>query len=273
MKYAIKLPEPMDTSLPGAAERMENAMNTLTSENRAGVNLQSKASSQIKRTIVGVMFHPYWKNVALVLQEGGNVHAIDVSNGMIVNEYVAMVQQNSSWAIDPATYRMMVVGDSGKAIMFDARMGAKDKPKSSKSRGLFSYEPKVKKQVHTKRVPVYAPAVKEQWPVHKNWFTAHTIKKNEPCYVNNVKFCKSGSFFISTTNFGEVKLWDNSSVHPLATLNSNSYDKHMILRYIEDQKKTRQLINKASISVNMALNNQERMLVTHKKLDAHAFGR
>ena len=91
------------------------------------------------------MFHPYWKNVALVLQEGGNVHAVDVSNGMIVNEYIAMVQQNSSWAIDPATYRLMVVGDSGKAIMFDARMGAKDKPRSLKQRGLFSYEPKVKK--------------------------------------------------------------------------------------------------------------------------------
>ena len=44
------------------------------------------------------MFHPHWKNVALVLQEGGNIHAVDVSNGMIVNDFLAMVQMNSSWS-------------------------------------------------------------------------------------------------------------------------------------------------------------------------------
>jgi len=70
------------------------------------------------------MFHPYWKNVALVLQEGGNIHAVDISNGIIVSDYLAMVQMNSSWAIDPFSYYMMVVGDQGKAILLDARMGA-----------------------------------------------------------------------------------------------------------------------------------------------------
>ena len=57
------------------------------------------------------MFHPYWKNVAMVLQEGGNIHAVDVSNGEIVNHFLAQVQMNSSWAIDPYSYHMMVVGD------------------------------------------------------------------------------------------------------------------------------------------------------------------
>ena len=52
---------------------------------------QNQASSQIRRTIVGLMFHPYWKNVALVLQEGGNIHAVDVSNGEIVNHFLAQV--------------------------------------------------------------------------------------------------------------------------------------------------------------------------------------
>jgi len=37
------------------------------------------------------MFHPYWRNLALVMQEGGNIHAVDVSNGMIVNDFLAMV--------------------------------------------------------------------------------------------------------------------------------------------------------------------------------------
>lgn len=45
----------------------------------------------IRRTVVDIMFHPYWRNVALVLQEGGNIHAVDVSNGMIVNDFLAMV--------------------------------------------------------------------------------------------------------------------------------------------------------------------------------------
>ena len=34
---------------------------------------------------------------------------------------------NSKWAIDPYNYHMMVVGDQGKAILFDARMGAATK--------------------------------------------------------------------------------------------------------------------------------------------------
>ena len=78
------------------------------------------------------MFHPHWKNVALVLQEGGNIHAVDVSNGMIVNDYLAMVCMNSSWAIDPFSYAIMVVGDQGKAILLDARMGASTKLKVQK---------------------------------------------------------------------------------------------------------------------------------------------
>ena len=77
--------------------------------------------------------HPYFKNLALVLQEGGNIHAVDVSNGMIVNDFLAMVQVNSSWAIDPYNYFVMVVGDQGKAILFDARMGAQSKFKKYKT--------------------------------------------------------------------------------------------------------------------------------------------
>ena len=93
---------------------MKDATDSAINENNnsaTGNAAYGAASTQIRRTIVGLMFHPYWRNVALVLQEGGNIHAVDVSNGMIVNEYLAMVQMNSSWAIDPCSYKMMVVGD------------------------------------------------------------------------------------------------------------------------------------------------------------------
>ena len=67
---------------------MKSAVDNSNDENTEALG---KASSQIRRTIVGLTFHPHWKNVALVMQEGGNIHAVDVSNGMIVNEYLAMV--------------------------------------------------------------------------------------------------------------------------------------------------------------------------------------
>lgn len=161
------------------------------------------------------MFHPFWKNVALVLQEGGNIHAVDVSNGMIVNDFLAMVQMNSSWAIDPYNYLMMVVGDQGKAILYDASMGARIKNKKKKEVNFFSYAVKEKKAVHTKRVPVLSTFTnpvtgeKNKWRVVRNWFTAHTFSKTEPHYVNIVKYAKAANLFITSTNFGEVRLWDN----------------------------------------------------------------
>lgn len=164
---------------------------------------------------MGLMFHPYWKNVALVLQEGGNIHAVDVSNGMIVNDFLAMVQMNSSWAIDPETYRIMVIGDQGKAVLYDASMGAVLKHKKRKQKHAFDYQVKEKRSINTKRVPVYlaqtdrASGDKEKWRVIKDWFTAHTFNKTEPHFVNIVKYSKAASIFISSTNFGEVRLWDN----------------------------------------------------------------
>lgn len=88
---------------------------------------------------------------------------------------------------------MMVVGDQGKAILFDAAMGASIKPKTYKMRDLDFGGSKEKKTVHTKRVPVYAPHLdstgeKEKWHVVRNWFTAHTFSKTEPKYVNIVKY-------------------------------------------------------------------------------------
>ena len=69
---------------------MRSATSSAMAEN-AALHASSKAGNMIRRTIVALMFHPYWRNVALVLQEGGNVHAVDVSNGMIVNDFLAMV--------------------------------------------------------------------------------------------------------------------------------------------------------------------------------------
>ena len=198
-----------------------------------------QASNQIRRTIVGLKLHPYFTNLALVLQEGGNIHAVDVSNGMIVNDFLAMVQVNSSWAIDPYNYFVMVVGDQGKAILFDARMGAQSKLKKFKTHTAFG-APIVdeKMQKHGKRVPTYTAEIdsmtgeKKKWRVVKNFFTAHKFSRSEPHFVNTVKFSKQSSMFISSTNFGEVKLWDNKSCILLGTLNSHDFNPKQVLNYI-----------------------------------------
>lgn len=59
-----------------------------------------KAAIMLKRTIVGVCFHPYNQNYVCVLQEGGDIHIVDATNGTIAYEYVAKVKINSNWACD-----------------------------------------------------------------------------------------------------------------------------------------------------------------------------
>ena len=64
-------------------------------------------------------------------------------------------------------------------------------------------------------MPIYKavknPVTKDldKWPTLKNWFTAHSLSKTEPHFVNNVRFSKAMSIFLTSTNFGEVKLWDS----------------------------------------------------------------
>ena len=64
---------------------------------------------------------------------------------------------NSSWAIDPYSYHMMIVGDQGKAILYNASMGAPPRTRKFKHIDQFAKEDSTKKAVHTKRVPVYVP--------------------------------------------------------------------------------------------------------------------
>ena len=47
-----------------------------------------KAHNTLAVDLLTVFFHPYFKNVAIVLQEGGNMHAVDVSNGIVVVENI-----------------------------------------------------------------------------------------------------------------------------------------------------------------------------------------
>ena len=184
---------------------------------------------------------------------------------MIVNEYLAMVQMNSCWAMDPNSYRMMVVGDQGKAILFDAKMGAQFRPKSALRNGDFG-EIKEKKAVHNKRVPVYAPNIdfatgeKAKWGIVIPWFTAHTFSKTEPKYVNIVKYSQAGNMFITSTNFGEVKLWDNQQCIALGILNTHEFSPARVLKYIKHSNEQDELIYEATEAVQKEISNSSRKI-------------
>ena len=100
----------------------------------------------------------------------------------------------------------------------------------------------------------------DQWPTVRNWFSAHSFSKTEPFFVNNVKFSKAASMFITSTNFGEVKLWDNKNCHPVGILNAPDYNPISVMSYIKKSKKTKVLAYDATSSVEEALLNTKKRL-------------
>jgi len=58
------------------------------------------------------------------MQETGSVHLIDATNGVISHYNLALAKTNSSWACDKFKLRMMIIGDTGKASLFDISMGS-----------------------------------------------------------------------------------------------------------------------------------------------------
>ena len=71
------------------------------------------------RSIVDLCIHPYYPNFVCVMQESGDIHIVDASNGLIVYEYVAKGKINSNWACDKDNQTILIVGDVGKAQLFD----------------------------------------------------------------------------------------------------------------------------------------------------------
>jgi len=117
LKFAVRLPDP-ESEVFFLARADGSEVKDVEEETRG-----KRPGNQIRKTIVGLMFHPGFAQSVCVLQEGGNVHMVDISNGMVVNEFVAHVKVNSSWACDALNNKVLVVGDLGKAALFDISMG------------------------------------------------------------------------------------------------------------------------------------------------------
>jgi hypothetical protein len=53
------------------------------------------------------------------MQESGDIHMVDATNGSVAHEYVAKAKVNSNWALDKDNQRLLIVGDVGRACLFD----------------------------------------------------------------------------------------------------------------------------------------------------------
>ena len=95
-----------------------------------------------------------------------------------------MVKINSNWAIDFVHNQLFVVGDVGRAVVFDCDFGAKH-VKQGKKRTIYM-------------------AKQEQvtLPIHKKWFWVHDIPKNSAHYVNTVRFLEDENLFVTATSGG-----------------------------------------------------------------------
>jgi len=126
---------------------------------------------------------------------------VDGTNGVISHRNLAKAKMNSNWACDPEGMRMLIVGDLGKACLFDISMGAKDdedgdeepisalygdgsKPNSVPGSGIkkksgYNSPPKYLKVLNRPYDGEFSPIkasgesngrVPMKWTIEKNWF-------------------------------------------------------------------------------------------------------
>lgn len=161
---------------------------------------------------------------------------VDCTNGAISHKYLGLAKMNSNWACDPEEMRMLVVGDVGRAVLFDISMGAnqaiqQDKKRNDKNKMKNRSPPRARGK-NSKEI---------KWEISRNWFVAHNIHKMEPFYVVTVKFVNIAKLFVSGTTHGEVKLWENQSLNCLGILNAVDWDPRDILQHINHVKKLENL--------------------------------
>jgi WD40 repeat protein len=139
---------------------------------------ENKETHEILKSVVGLQFHPYYQDHICILQEGGDIHMVDCTNGAISHKNLGLVKMNSNWACDPHEMTMFVVGDVGRAILFDISMGGREALKEEKKFMKTSEKSKIK----NRSPPVKNKYSKEEirWGIKKNWFVAHNIHKMEP---------------------------------------------------------------------------------------------
>ena len=149
---------------------------------------------------------------------------------------------NSSWACDEENYRVLVVGDLGKARLLDCRMGAPGTSQHAFERQAPTQDPLKMRQNESvtkfKATERYqrSEARDDKWRIVKDWFKAHKISKIDPNYVNSVKYSHAARIYVTGTSYGEVSMWDWKDCMPLGTLNALTFDCPKMVAYLARHK-------------------------------------
>jgi hypothetical protein len=179
---------------------------------------------------------------------------IDGTNGNLSHKNLAQAKMNSNWACDPQEMRMLVVGDVGRACLYDISMEAHDEQMKNPSdmfRGngkntkggangkkkmtaRYTSPPKYARfqDQHSRGASSMGGKMPMKWPIVKNWFNAHRLYKMEPSYVVSAKFVTVARVYVTGTTHGEVKLWDNQHCECLGIVNSPSWCPHELEHHL-----------------------------------------
>jgi hypothetical protein len=131
---------------------------------------EGKRPPTITNNVVCVKLVKKHSNILYVCHETGDIHCVDASNGNENKYFAAKAAINSNWDLDNTKERMLVVGDTGKAILF---------------------------MVNDKH---------QKWTEIKKW-EAHNIPTYDSNYVSAVKASLEFKLFITATINGNVKIW------------------------------------------------------------------
>ena len=107
LKYAIAMPGPDQSKSPDRevskpdrflGDEESSSDSPSVESRRSGLTLdghdnceaaEKRTSSSMKRSIVGLCFHPHYESDICVLQEGGDIHMIDGNDGGISHKNLA----------------------------------------------------------------------------------------------------------------------------------------------------------------------------------------
>ena len=131
---------------------------------------EEKKPSTVSNSVVALKLVKKTSNLLYVCHETGDIHCFEASNGNDNKYFAAKAPINSNWDLDKRKEHMLVVGDTGKAILY---------------------------KINDKN---------DYWTKLKT-FTAHDIMIYDSTYVCSVKASWEYDMFITATINGDFKLW------------------------------------------------------------------
>lgn len=152
---------------------------------------EGKKPPTVSNNVVALKLVKKQSNLLYVCHETGDIHWVDASNGNGNKYFAAKAPINSNWDLDRHKEKMLVVGDTGKALLF---------------------------KINNKT---------DNWTIIKK-FETHSIMIYDNIYVWSVKASTESDIFMTATINGNVKLWTNDGDY-ISDINQPEWPKDMFL--------------------------------------------